>query len=80
MGIAWGLAQHSRAFAERDRELRARGMEAIEARVALARHACRLCFRMLRHGPALRRKPLPSLAANPRTVTAFSAMPHDGAT
>lgn len=50
MGIAWGLAQHSRAFAERDRELRARGMQAIEARVALARHACRLCFRMLATG------------------------------
>lgn len=47
MGIAWGLAQHSRAFAERDRELRARGKQPIEARVALARHACRLCFRLL---------------------------------
>ncbi|MCA1679508.1 MAG: transposase [Actinobacteria bacterium] len=47
MGIAWGLAQHSRAFAERDRELRARGKRAIEARVALARHACRLAFRLL---------------------------------
>ncbi len=48
MGIAWGLAQHSPAFAERDRELRARGMRPIEARVALARHACRLCHTMLR--------------------------------
>jgi transposase len=47
MGIAWGLSQHSRAFAERDRELRRRGMRPIEARVALARHACRLCHRML---------------------------------
>jgi transposase len=26
MGIAWGLSQHSRAFAERDREYRARGL------------------------------------------------------
>lgn len=47
MSIAWGLAQHSVAFGERDRELRGRGMRPIEARVALARHACRLCHRML---------------------------------
>lgn len=47
MGIAWGLSQHSRAFAERDRELRGRGKRPIEARVALARHACRLAFRLL---------------------------------
>lgn len=48
MGIAWGLSQHCGPFKERDRELRARGMRPIEARVALARHACRLCHRMLR--------------------------------
>ena len=48
MGIAWGLAQHSVAFGARDRELRGRGMRPIEARVALARHACRLCHTMLR--------------------------------
>jgi hypothetical protein len=47
MGVAWGLAQHSVAFGERDRELRAPGMRPIEARVALARHACRLCHTML---------------------------------
>ena len=47
MGIAWGLSQHSESFRERDRELRARGMRPIEARVALARHACRLCFALL---------------------------------
>ena len=47
MSIAWGLSQHSSAFRERDRELRGRGMRPIEARVALARHACRLCHRML---------------------------------
>ena len=47
MSIAWGLSQHAAAFRERDRELRARGMRPIEARVALARHACRLCHRML---------------------------------
>lgn len=47
MSIAWGLSQHCGAFRERDRELRGRGMRPIEARVALARHACRLCHRML---------------------------------
>lgn len=47
MGIAWGLSQRSPAFRRRDRELRARGMAPIEARVALARHACRLCFALL---------------------------------
>jgi transposase len=47
MAIAWGLSQHCEAFRARDRELRGRGMRPIEARVALARHACRLCHRML---------------------------------
>jgi len=47
MGIAWGLSQHSPAFRDRDRELRARGMRPIQARVALARHACRLAFRLI---------------------------------
>jgi transposase len=47
MSIAWGLSQHCEAFRERDRELRGRRMRPIEARVALARHACRLCHRML---------------------------------
>jgi transposase len=47
MGIAWGLSQNSPAFAQRDRELRARGFRPIQARVALARHACRLCWRLL---------------------------------
>jgi transposase len=47
MAIAWGLSQHCLSFRERDRELRGRGMRPIEARVALARHACRLCHRML---------------------------------
>jgi transposase len=47
MSIAWGLSQHCEAFRARDRELRGRGMRPIEARVALARHACRLCHRML---------------------------------
>ena len=47
MGIAWGLAQNSNAFGDRDAELRARGFRPIQARVALARHACRLCWRLL---------------------------------
>ncbi|MEA2195545.1 MAG: transposase [Solirubrobacteraceae bacterium] len=47
MGIAWGLSQNSDAFKARDRELRARGFRPIQARVALARNACRLCWRLL---------------------------------
>jgi hypothetical protein len=38
---------YSFSFAERDAEYRARGMSPIQARVALARHACRLAFRLL---------------------------------
>ncbi|MEV0291773.1 IS110 family transposase [Kribbella sp. NPDC050820] len=48
MGIAWGLSVFSPSFAQRDREYRARGMRPIQARVALARHACRLTYRMLK--------------------------------
>jgi transposase len=47
MGIAWGLATNSTSFKARDAELRARGFRPIQARVALARHACRLCWRLL---------------------------------
>lgn len=47
MGIAWGLSQRSEAFRARDAELRARGFRPIQARVALARHACRLCWALL---------------------------------
>src|ERR671911_3001635 len=47
MGIAWGLSRYSPSFAERDREYRSRGMTPIQARVALARHACRLAYRLL---------------------------------
>lgn len=47
MGIAWGLSQNSAAFKTRDAELKARGFRPIQARVALARHACRLCWRLL---------------------------------
>lgn len=48
MGIAWGLSQFSESFRERDLELRARGFQPIQARVALARNACRLCFRLMK--------------------------------
>jgi transposase len=48
MGIAWGLSQYAPCFRERHSELTARGMRPIEARVALARHACRLCHALLR--------------------------------
>jgi transposase len=47
MGIAWGLSRYSPAFAQRDHEYRSRGMTPIQARVALARHACRLAYRLL---------------------------------
>jgi transposase len=47
MGIAWGLSDNSPAFRARDQELRARGFRPIQARVAITRHACRLCWRLL---------------------------------
>jgi transposase len=47
MAIAWGLGQHAPAFQRRLRELNRRGKTGIQARVALARHACRLCWRLL---------------------------------
>jgi hypothetical protein len=67
MGIAWGLSQHSDAFRARDAELRARGFAPIQARVALARHACRPRSRSSRRTrkPAARRRliSLPTQAA-----------------
>lgn len=47
MGIAWGLSLNSPAFKARNAEYRARGFRPIQARVALARHACRLTWRLL---------------------------------
>jgi transposase len=47
MAIAWGLGQYAPAFQRRRAELNARGKTGIQARVALARHACRLCWRIL---------------------------------
>lgn len=49
MGIAWGLSQAAPAFRERAREYRARGFAPIQVRVALARHACRLCHALLQN-------------------------------
>jgi transposase len=46
--IALGLSQFSESFRIRYLELRGRGMAPLEARVALARHACRLCHALLR--------------------------------
>jgi transposase len=48
MNLAWGLSQHCGAFHERDDQLRARGMHPIQARIALARHACRLAYTLLK--------------------------------
>jgi transposase len=47
MGIAWGLGLHAPAFKARRHELNQRGLTGIRARVALARHACRLSWRLL---------------------------------
>jgi len=47
MGIAWGLSLFSPSFSLRNAELRCRGMAPIQARVALARNACRLAYRIL---------------------------------
>ena len=47
MAIAWGLSQFSDNFRRRHAELTARGFRPLQARVALARHACRLCFALL---------------------------------
>jgi transposase len=47
MGIAWGLSQHCPPFIDREEQLRVRKMTPIQIRVSLARHACRLVFRML---------------------------------
>jgi transposase len=48
MAIAWGLSLSAPAFRQRARELRGRGFAPMQARVALARHACRLCYALLR--------------------------------
>ena len=47
MSIAWGLSLNCPPFIEREEQLRARGMRPMQVRVAIARHACRLIYRML---------------------------------
>ncbi len=76
MGIAWGLSMYSPVFAERDTQYRARGMTAIQARVAIARHACRLTFRLLKTQQPFDEERYRRGKAQPRTVTATLAMPH----
>jgi transposase len=49
MAIAWGLSQAAPAFRERAHEYRTRGFAPLQVRVALARHACRLCHALLRN-------------------------------
>jgi transposase len=44
MNLAWGLPQHCGPFIDRHHELRARGLRPIPARIAMARHACRLAY------------------------------------
>ncbi|MCU1671100.1 MAG: transposase [Blastococcus sp.] len=48
MNLAWGLSQHCGPFIERHNELRARGLRPIPARIALARHACRLAYTLIK--------------------------------
>ena len=80
MGIAWGLSQNSPALPPRaTANYRARGFRPIQARVALARHACRLCWRLL-HSQQPYDDRRYARARQARAVTAFLAMPHDGAT
>jgi transposase len=77
MGIAWGLSLHAPAFAARHAQLTARGMRPIQARVALARHACRLCWRLLQtQQPYDDRRYARARRAGGDGVP---AMPHDGA-
>lgn len=47
MNMAWGMSQASAPFIERREELHSRGMRPMQARVALARHVCRLAHRMM---------------------------------
>jgi transposase len=77
MGIAWGLSLNAPAFAARNAQLKARGMRPMQARVALARHACRLCWRLLQtQQPYDDRRYARARRAGGDGVT---AMPHDGA-
>jgi transposase len=48
MNLAWGLSQHCGPFIDRHQELHARGLRPIPARIALARHACRLAYTLIK--------------------------------
>jgi transposase len=80
MSIAWGRSRYCGPFRDRDHELRARRMAPIQARVAPARHACRLGYALLRTQNSYDEQRYRSGSAPARTVTAGVAMPHDGAT
>jgi transposase len=47
MNMAWGMSMYCAPFITRLEELHARGMRPMQARVALARHVCRLAHRMM---------------------------------
>jgi transposase len=80
MAIAWGLSQASPAFHERAREYASRGFAPMQVRVALARHACRLCHTLLRSQEPYEEARYSQARRKARAVTAPVAMPHDGAT
>jgi transposase len=80
MGMAWGLSISSPSFAQRDAELRARGMAPIQARVAVARNVCRLAYRLLRTQQPFDEQRYRQGRLSRGRVTATVAMPHDGAT
>jgi hypothetical protein len=48
MSLAWGLYQHCGPFIDRARELRGRGLRPILVCIALARHACRMAYTLLK--------------------------------
>lgn len=79
MGLAWGLSLYSPTFAERDAELRARGMAPIQARGRARPQRLPPGLPHARDPTTLRRRSVSSRKAQPRTVTATLAMPLDGA-
>ena len=80
MGIAWGLSPtQPRLPHPRRRTAAPAGCRPIQARVALARHACRLAWRLLHNQQPFDERRY-ARARQARAVTALLAMPHDGAT
>jgi hypothetical protein len=67
----------SPSFAERDAEYRGRGMATIQARVAVARHACRLTYRLLAtQQPSMKRRIVEEGAAADGDGEARYGLPH----